>query len=76
MRKSEIQVGGEYTARVSGRFVTVRVLQTTESVSLSGKRRETYCVLNLATGRKLMFKSAAKFRAKLIQDLNKTGGQS
>lgn len=67
MRKSEIKVGGLYTARVSGRFVTVRVDSIRLSSAFGGNSREVtvYEITNLATGRKTQFRSAAKFRAEV-----------
>ena len=66
MKKNEIRVGGYYTARISGRFVTVRVDAISQSGPyFSGAKREVtvYDVTNLATGRKTTFRSAAKFRS-------------
>ncbi len=68
MKKSEIQVGGHYVAKVSGRLVTVRVDAIREynpsfSHSYRSLRSSTsYDVTNLTTGRKTTFRSAAKFR--------------
>lgn len=75
MKKSEIKVGGEYTARVSGKFVTVRVdsireiqkFSRTDYRGISIYRDKTvYDVTNLVTGRKLVFESAAKFRSNAL----------
>lgn len=49
MKKSEIIVGGHYIARVSNKFVTVRVDTIRET--------DTYVVTNLTTGRKTTFRS-------------------
>ena len=66
MKKHEIKVGGLYTARVSGQFVTVRVDAIRASVGfhtqLQTKEVTVYDVTNLSTNRKLTFRSAAKFR--------------
>ena len=64
MKKSEIQIGCCYLAKVSGRLTTVRVDDIVppcppHEVGYHGTR---YSVTNLATGRKLTFRSAAKFR--------------
>lgn len=73
MKKSEIEVGGKYTAKVSGRIVTVRVdvirdngmrLKYGGRSSISVTR---YDVTNLTTGRMTTFRSAAKFRASVPQ---------
>lgn len=64
MKKAEIKVGGLYTARVSGNFVTVRVDKI--RVGTSFDRDCTYYdVTNLKTGRKTTFRSAAKFRSEV-----------
>lgn len=69
MKKHEIQVGGIYTAKVSGRLTTVRVDAIREydpSFGGSFRRSNTqtrYDVTNLATGRRTTFRSAAKFRS-------------
>lgn len=73
MKKAEIRVGGHYTARVSGKYVTVRV-DAIRQID-EGYRREplttkspvitVYDVTNLATGRKTTFRSAAKFRSEV-----------
>ena len=53
MKKNEIEVGGRYLARVSGRLVTVRVDSFGESLG-----KMVYDVTNLSTGRKLRFDPA------------------
>jgi hypothetical protein len=71
MKKAEIKVGGLYTSRISGKFVIVRVDAIRESQRMGGtgydgriKYRDTvvYDVTNLTTKRKIVFRSAAKFR--------------
>lgn len=77
MKKNEIKVGGLYTAKINGNLVTVRVDGITESdvkVKKDWSTRTTnratppyktvvrYDVTNLTTGRKTVFRSAAKFR--------------
>lgn len=71
MKKSEIKVGGLYLAKVSGQLTTVRVDAIRErerAGSLTDKNGRikpgitVYDVTNLRTGRKTMFRSAAKFR--------------
>lgn len=62
MKKAQIVIGGVYEARVSGHFVQVRVDGIRERDGF--KRAETvFDVTNLRTGRKLIFRSAAKFRS-------------
>lgn len=76
MKKAEIQVGGLYAAKISGKVVTVRVDAIRKvdkpvyGAYMGGvKYRETTCydVTNLTTSRKTIFRSAAKFRGKALQ---------
>lgn len=74
MKKQEIQVGGIYAAKISGRVVPVKVLAIREiagHVSAGSYHGWTarkvndvtvYDVENQVTGRKTTFRSAAKFR--------------
>jgi len=66
MKKSEIVVGGNYIAKVSGRLVTVRVDAIREAslsdYSFRMNNGFRYDVTNLLTDRKTTFRSAAKFR--------------
>jgi DNA helicase II / ATP-dependent DNA helicase PcrA len=66
MKKNEIKVDGKYTAKVSGKLTTVQV---TAIRNRRGLKRDTtvYDVVNLSTGRKTTFSSAAKFR-KAVSD--------
>lgn len=57
MKKAEIKVGGHYTAKVSGKLTTVRVDK------IDATAMDPYRVTNLATGRKVAFRSAMKFRS-------------
>jgi DNA helicase II / ATP-dependent DNA helicase PcrA len=62
MKSSEIVVGGEYVAKVNDKLTTVRV-EAVQQVQ-GFKREETrYDVLNLKTGKRTTFRSAAKFRS-------------
>ncbi len=68
MKKSEIKVGSTYTARVSGKIVPVSI-DAIEEDQTRGKSNGTYLrysVTNLRTKRKLIFRSAAKFREKVV----------
>ena len=63
MKKHEIVVGGHYQARISGNFVTVKVESIRQREGYGTTRdRTVYDVLNLKTGRRTTFDSAAKFR--------------
>jgi hypothetical protein len=64
MKKSEIQVGGLYVAKVSRQLVTIRVDEIRER-NWGPTGQLSYDVTNLRTGRKTTFRSAAKFRSKV-----------
>lgn len=79
MKKAEIRVGGLYTARISGRFVTVRVDAIREAIGHAwhGTKEVTvYDVTNLNTGRKTTFRSAAKFRGEVQPKPKSDGSRS
>ena len=71
MKAKDIVLGGKYVAKVSGKLTTVRVDAIREvshyagtSYGSASKYREqtVYDVTNLTTGRKTVFRSAAKFQ--------------
>jgi hypothetical protein len=59
MLKSQVKVGGEYRAKVSRKATTVRV---DEIIDVKGGTR--YHCTNLATGRSVFFRSAARCAAR------------
>lgn len=63
MKAKDIKAGALYTAKVSGREVTVRVDQIRETFDHKDRSKTLYDVTNLTTGRKLVFRSAGKFRS-------------
>jgi hypothetical protein len=58
MRAQDVQIGGRYWAKVSGRLVIVRVDQVRDG--LNGRKR--YDVTNTVTGRTTTFRSATRLR--------------
>ena len=62
MKKSEVEIGGKYVAKVSGQLVAVRI----DGESPYGGWNGT----NLATGRSVRVRSAARLRGRARQ----TGG--
>lgn len=63
MKKSWIKVGGNYVAKVSGKLTTVRVDAISEGTDSFGRQSKMrYDCTNLATGRKVTFRSSQKFR--------------
>ena len=64
MRDKDIQTGGHYLARVSGKLTTVCVVHCREQFN-GVSMRWVYDVVNTATGRKLTFRSPQKFRGRM-----------
>lgn len=73
MLKSQIKVGGLYTAKVNGQLTTVRV----DSVGSGFDSTTYYNVTNMRTGRTTTFRSAQKFRgpAAINDPARKVGGE-
>lgn len=76
MKADELKIGEYYSARVSQRFVIVRLDSTDDRQQYRGSyrfgqrsttTRTVYNVTNMNTGRELTFSSAAKFRRKATQ---------
>lgn len=67
MLKKDIAVGGVYLAKVSGKIVPCRVDAIHENFAMH-KVSHSYHVTNLATGRKVTFRSAQKFRSVVKSD--------
>lgn len=64
MIASAVEVGGIYSARVSGAIVEVEVLRVVTRTTSSGQRRRHWEVRSLRTGRTLVFRSAQRFRGR------------
>lgn len=62
MKKSQVKVGGEYIAKVNNKLATVKVDYTENVCDERGQKSTRYFVTNLKTGRRCVFRSAAKFR--------------
>lgn len=56
MRANDVIEGGVYVARISGKLTEVKVNR------ICKERTTHYIVTNLATGRRVVFKSARRFR--------------
>jgi len=64
MKQNEVEIGGEYVAKVSGCLTTVRLNAIRVFPGTIYSRVITfYDVTNLKTNRKATFRSARKFRA-------------
>ena len=78
MKAAQIEVGRDYTCKVSGRVVPVRVLEKVEreksvgsANSLGGQRWRTttsYRCRNLVTGREIVVRSCQRFRGPAVQE--------
>jgi hypothetical protein len=66
MKLNEIQVGGRYTAKVSGQIVTVRVVEivAVEATRWSNAKSRIEAV-NEATGRKISVRSPQRLRQRV-----------
>lgn len=65
MKGKDIKIGGEYYAKVSGRIVPVRVDSLGGRTSQTSNGRafhNTWICTNLMTGRRIVVKSAQRFR--------------
>ena len=62
MKISEIEIGGSYVAKVSGKLTTVRVTAVRETVSWGHTTRQVIDAVNEVTGRKLTLRSAQRLR--------------
>ena len=64
MKLKDVQVGGRYVAKVSGKLTTVRVTELVERYNYSSKRMLTVILaVNEATGRGITIRSAQRLRA-------------
>ena len=68
MKLSEVEVGGRYTAKVSGRIVTVRVVEiiAVEATRWSNAKTRIEAV-NEATGRRVSIRSPQRLRRRVEQ---------
>jgi hypothetical protein len=63
LKLSEVEVGGRYTAKVSGRVVTVRVVEIVQvGATRFAKARTSIEAVNEATGRRITIRSALRLR--------------
>ena len=63
MKLSEVEVGGRYTAKVSGRVQVVRVVAINEVPASRWSRAKTSIeAVNEATGRRVTIRSAQRLR--------------
>ena len=68
MKLSDVQVGGRYTAKVSGRIVTVVVVEITQVEATRWSNAKTRIdVVNEATGRRVTIRSPQRLRSRVDQ---------
>lgn len=63
MKLKDVEIGGRYVAKVSGRLQVVRITDVrSESNRLTGRERTTFVAINEATGRRVTIRSAQRLR--------------
>lgn len=62
MKMAEVTIGGRYTAKVSGKLVTVRVLEINKRF-VFGKQRTVIRAINESSGREIGIRSAQRLRS-------------
>ena len=68
MKLSDVQVGGRYTAKVSGRIVTVRVVEIAQVEATRWSSAKTRIeAVNEATGRRITIRSPQRLRRRVDQ---------
>ena len=68
MKLSDVKIGGRYTAKVSGRIVTVRVVEIVEvEATRFGRARTSIEAVNEATGRRVSIRSPQRLRRRVEQ---------
>ena len=65
MKLKDIEVGGRYRAKVSGRLTTVRVVDLKETSTFGGRYRTTIVAVNESTGRRITIRSAQRLRSRV-----------
>ena len=64
MKLNDVQVGGRYTAKVSGRMVTVRVVEIVQLEATRHSNAKTRIdAINEATGKRITIRSPQRLRA-------------
>lgn len=86
MKMQDVEVGGRYTAKVSGRIVVVRVVEIKEIPPASWSRRDSWRKLiyavNENTGKRITIRSAQRLRSRVDkgcefcqQEFNRPAGE-
>ncbi len=63
MKLKDVEIGGRYLAKISGKLTTVRVVEIREASSYaSGRSRTIIEAVNESTGRRITLRSAQRLR--------------
>jgi hypothetical protein len=66
MKASDVEIGGRYTAKISGKVTVVRILeQRVRYDAFRGRERTTWVAVNEATGRRVDIRSAQRLRSRV-----------
>ena len=68
MLAKQIKIGGIYTAKVSGKLTSVRVVdirEVTRSMGYGSRTATVYDCINVATGRGITVRSPQRFRSEV-----------
>jgi hypothetical protein len=66
MKLKDIQIGGRYVAKISGRLAVVRVTELKEVPALASDRWKTLIyAVNEATGRRITVRSPQRLRSRV-----------
>lgn len=67
MKATDIEIGGIYLAKVSGKLVRLRVEEIRWAIWALGKERIGWICTNLDTGRQIVVRSPQRFRERVPQ---------
>lgn len=66
MKSKDVEIGGRYIAKISGKLTIVRILEERVRYDAFRRReRTTWLALNEATGRKIDIRSAQRLRSRV-----------
>jgi hypothetical protein len=70
MKMQDVEVGGRYAAKVSGKATVVRVVEIEES-TIGRKSRTRIHAVNEATGRRITLRSAQRLRKRVAGEYSR-----
>jgi hypothetical protein len=65
MKLTDIEVGGRYLAKVSGRMVVVRITELKEAPAFAGRWTTLIYAVNESTGRRITIHSPQRLRSRV-----------